>query len=233
VVRVSRRRLAALGALVLASGFCLALVVVRMRYSGSDYHRFLVWNLFLAWLPFLFALALYDRAERGRSRVQLAVLAGLWLLFLPNAPYVLTDLIHLHESPRVPLWYDSMMFAACAWTALALGIGSLLLVHQVARRRIGEKLSWALLVPVLSLVSLGIYLGRFVRLNSWDALTRPGRVAHVIAVPLSDPFAHPKFLVVTTLFTLFLILTYLVVYTVAELRLEPGDQAATRTRRRV
>jgi uncharacterized membrane protein len=159
--------------------------------------------------------------------------AGLWLLFLPNAPYVLTDLIHLHESPRVPLWYDAMMFSACAWTALALGIGSLLLVHQVARRRIGELLSWALLVPVLSLASLGIYLGRFVRLNSWDALTRPGHVAHVITAPLGDPLGHPRFLVVTTLFTVFLILTYLVVYTVAELRLEPEDQAARRNRRQV
>jgi uncharacterized membrane protein len=233
VVRVSRRRLAALAALVLASGFCLALVGVRMRYSGSDYHRFLLWNLFLAWIPFVLALALYDRHQRGRSRLQLGTLAALWLLFLPNAPYVLTDLVHLHESSRVPLWYDAIMFAACAWTALALGIGSLLLVHQVARRRIGERLSWALLLPVLSLVSLGIYLGRFVRLNSWDALTRPGHVAHVIATPLSDPLGHPRFLVVTTLFTLFLILTYLVVYTVAELRLEPEDQAATRRRRRV
>jgi uncharacterized membrane protein len=233
VVPVSRRRLAALGALVLATGFCLALVMVRSRYSGSDYYRFMVWNLFLAWLPFVFALALYDRDERRRSRVQLGLFAALWLLFLPNAPYLLTDLIHLHESPRVPLWYDAMMLSACAWTGLALGIGSLLLVHQVARRRIGEKLSWALLLPVLSLVSLGIYLGRFVRLNSWDALTRPGHVAHVIGVPLSDPFGHPRFFVVTTMFTLFLILAYLVVYTVAELRLEPEDQAATRNRRRV
>jgi uncharacterized membrane protein len=230
---MSRRRLAALGALVLATGFCLALLIVRSRYSGSDYYRFMVWNIFLAWLPFVFALALYDRDERGRSRVQLGLFAGLWLLFLPNAPYLLTDLVHLRESPEVPLWYDAMMLSACAWTGLALAIGSLLLVHQVARRRIGEKLSWALLVPVLSLVSLGIYLGRFVRLNSWDALTRPGHVAHVIRVPLSDPLGHPRFLVVTTMFTLFLILAYLVVYTVAELRLEPEDQAARRNRRRV
>jgi uncharacterized membrane protein len=146
---------------------------------------------------------------------------------------VLTDFVHLGPSERVPLWYDALMFGACAWTGLALGIGSLLLVHRVARRRIGERLSWALLGPVLALVSLGIYLGRFVRLNSWDALTRPGHVAHVIATPLGDPLAHPRFLVVMTLFTLFLILTYLVVYTVAELRLEPEDQAATRNRRRV
>jgi uncharacterized membrane protein len=233
VVRVSRRRLGALAALALATGFCVALVWVRMRYSGSDYHRFLIWNMFLAWLPLLFALALVASDRRGRSRLQLGVLGGLWLLFLPNAPYVLTDFVHLGPSPPVPLWYDALMFTACAWTGLALGIGSLLLVHRVARHRIGERLSWLLLGPVLALVSLGIYLGRFVRLNSWDALTRPGRVADVIATPLRDPLAHPRFLVVTTLFTLFLILTYLVVYTVAELRLEPEDQAATRNRRRV
>src|SRR3954470_3148766 len=114
---MSRRRLAAFGALGLASLFCLALIFARMRYSGSGYHRYLVWNLFLAWLPFLFALALYDRDQRRRSRVQLAFWAGLWMLSLPNALYVLTDLIHLRESPPVPLWYDAIMFTAFAWTA--------------------------------------------------------------------------------------------------------------------
>jgi uncharacterized membrane protein len=229
----SRRRLAAFGALVLATAFCVALVGFRMRYSGTSRHYFLIPNLALAWLPFLFALGLYDGVRRGRPRLQLGLLVAAWLLFLPNAPYVITDLIHLESLPPVPLWYDAMMFGACAWTGLALGMASLLLVHRVARDTIGEKLSWALLVPTLALVSLGIYLGRFVRLNSWDAVLRPGRVAHVIATPLTDPSAHPRFVGVVVLFTVFLILVYLVVYTVLELRLEPAERASPEERRRI
>jgi uncharacterized membrane protein len=233
VVLVSRRRLAVVGAFLLMTGFCVSLVEVRKHYSGTNHDDFLIPNLALAWLPFLFALLLYDGDRRRRSRLQLGALVVLWLLFLPNAPYLLTDIIHLTPLPPVPLWYDALMFVACAWTGLALGIGSLLLVHNVARRRIGERLSWLLLVPVLALVSLGIYLGRVVRLNSWDALLRPGHVAHVLATPLRDPLAHQRFLVVEVLFTVFLILAYLLVYTVIELRLEHGDQATRSPRRRV
>jgi uncharacterized membrane protein len=236
VVRdVSRRRLAALAALTLATAFCATLVLARMVRSGTPHHQYLLWNLFLAWLPFVFALALYDADRRGRPRVIVAVLAAAWLLFLPNAPYLLTDLIHLdgHTDPGVPLWYDAIMFGVCGWTGLALAIGSLRLVHTVARRRLGAAVSWILFVPTLALVSFGIYLGRFVRLNSWDAISRPGHVAHLVAAPLRDPAANPRFVGVTVLFTVFLMVSYLVVYTVSELRLEPEEQGATRSGRRV
>jgi uncharacterized membrane protein len=232
---MSRRRLALLAALALATAFCVALVVARMHRSGTPHHQYLMWNLFLAWLPFVFALGLYDADRRGRSRIVRGALAGAWLLFLPNAPYLLTDLIHLNANPDpgVPRWYDAIMFGACGWTGLALAIGSLLLVHSVARRRLGAGVSWILFVPTLALVSFGVYLGRFVRLNSWDAIVRPGHFARVVATPLRDPAAHPRFVGVTVLFTVLLLVTYLVVYTVAELRLEPEEQGATRNRRRV
>jgi uncharacterized membrane protein len=189
--------------------------------------------MFLAWLPFLFALGLYDSVRRRSSRLQIGVLAGAWLLFLPNAPYLVTDLIHVMSVPPVPLWYDAMMFGMCAWTGLALGLASLLLVHRVARDAIGEKLSWALLVPVLSLVSFGIYLGRFVRHNSWDAVVRPGQTLQEIVAPLADPRANPRFVGVVVLYTVFLMLAYLVVYTVLELRLEPAQRSSPEERRRI
>jgi uncharacterized membrane protein len=235
VVRhVSRRRLAALASLALATAFCVALVVARMHRSGTSHHHYLLWNLFLAWLPFVFALALYDADRKRRPRILRGGLALLWLLFLPNAPYLLTDLVHFdsHADPGVPRWYDAIMFGACGWTGLALAIGSLLLVHTVARKRLGAGVSWILFVPTLALVSFGIYLGRFVRLNSWDAIFRPAHFAHVVATPLRDPAGHPRFVGVTVLFTVFLMVSYLVVYTVAELRLEPEEHGATRSRRR-
>jgi len=227
-----RRRLAAVASLLLASLFCLALMALRRTVSGTELHSFLVVNLALAWIPFLLALALYAADRRGSARLTRGLLGGLWLLFLPNAPYVMTDFIHLGPVAPIPLWYDAMLFTSFAWTSLALGIGSVLLVHEVVRHRIGDLLSWAALLPVFVLTSMGVYLGRFVRLNSWDALTRPGRVLHVVAVPLRDPQNHPRLLVVTVIFTLFLIVTYLVVYTVVELRLAPEERAAIEDRRR-
>lgn len=148
----------------------------------------------------------------------------LWLLFFPNAPYMLTDFIHVGESPSVPLWYDALMLSSFAWTALLLGFASLYLVQMIVRSVVGAAWSWAVVVLVLALASFGVYLGRFVRFNSWDALLRPRRVAHVISHQLEDPFRHPRLVAVLVVLTSFLLIAYLVVYAFAELRLEFHDQ---------
>src|SRR5262245_44153242 len=96
---LSNRRVATMFAFVLASGLCVSLVAVRATPAGFDGYGFLVWNLFLAWIPFLLAVAFYDGYRRGRPRAVLAGIAVLWLLFLPNAPYMITDLIHLGSVP--------------------------------------------------------------------------------------------------------------------------------------
>ena len=170
---LSDRRVATFFALVLASGLCLGLLVFRDTHNGAYGYRFLAWNLFLAWIPFLLALALYDSARQRRPRVVLVLLGVLWLLFLPNAPYIVTDFVHVGEVPGAPLWYDAGMTAAFAGTGLVLGLGSLLLVQGVVARRFGALSGWLMVLPVLLLCSVGISIGRFQRLNSWDALTRP------------------------------------------------------------
>ena len=101
------KRTLAVAALVAASLLCVALVEVRTRETGDAYYRFLVWNLILAWVPLALAIAAYVRARR-RVDVIVPVLLVLWLLFFPNAPYLLTDFIHLGEGPA-PLWYDALM----------------------------------------------------------------------------------------------------------------------------
>ena len=91
----SNRRIATLFALLGSSGLCAALLFVRMQRTGSNDYDFLAWNLFLAWVPFVLALIVYDARRRGVAGAGQLVLGGLWLLFLPNAPYIVTDLIHL------------------------------------------------------------------------------------------------------------------------------------------
>ena len=216
-----RRALATIG-LLAASVLCVALVEVRMRETGSDYYRFLVWNLFLAWVPLLLAIAAYTRARRRVDAVVLALLVA-WLLFFPNAPYLLTDFIHLDEGPA-PLWYDALMLSAFAWTGLLLGFGSLYLVQAIVRRSLGATVAWICVVAALGLASAGVYVGRFVRFNSWDALLHPFRVADVIQEQLSSvPLRMAEALVALTAF---LLVGYLVVYgfTGLALELEPDEQ---------
>jgi uncharacterized membrane protein len=217
---LSNRRLATMFAFVLASGLCVSLVAVRALHAGFDGYGFLVWNLFLAWIPFLLALAFYDGYRRGRSRVVLAAVALLWLLFLPNAPYMVTDLVHLGTVPGAPLWFDGAMIAAFAATGLLLGLCSLFLVHTVALRVLGPVPGWLALAPVLALCSAGVLVGRFERLNSWDALVDPARLAGLLGTHLADPFGSRRALALLVGYTCFLGIAYLVLYAVSSLRLE-------------
>src|SRR5712691_3005759 len=138
----SRRRAVAIGSLALASAFGVAMVVVRTVQTGNPDYRNLLWNLFLAWVPFVLALAVYDRPRRGGSRPLQLALARRWLLFLPNAPYLLTDFMLLRRIGGVPLWYDVTMLTTFAWTGLLLGFISLYLVQIVVRRAYGATLGW-------------------------------------------------------------------------------------------
>jgi uncharacterized membrane protein len=213
------RRALTILALVAASALCVVTVELRIHETGDGYYRFLVWNLTLAWVPFAFALAAYDRARR-RVDAGVAALAAVWLLFFPNAPYVLTDFIHLRRDAPAPVWYDALMLSAFAWTALLLGFASLYLMQTIARRVVGSAWSWVGVAGALAVASFGVYLGRFVRLNSWDALVRPRRVADVIANQLENPLSHPRMVAVLIVLTGFLLVGYAVVYSFAGLRLQ-------------
>jgi uncharacterized membrane protein len=206
-------------ALVAASALCVATVEYRSHHTGDTFYRFLVWNLVLAWVPFGLALGAYMSARRGNGGAA-AVLGVLWLLFFPNAPYLLSDFIHLHESPVTPLWYDALMLAAFAWTGLLLGFASLYLMQMIWRYAAGTLLSWLGVVAALALASLGVYLGRFLRFNSWDALVRPRMIAHVIRTELENPWQHPHLLGSFVVLTASLTIGYLIVYSTVGTHLE-------------
>src|SRR3954470_23845141 len=127
----SDRRLAALGALVLLSLFTLVTIGVRVAYTGTADHAGIAWNLVLAWIPLVLALLVYDRARAGATPPRLLALGALWLLFFPNAPYLVTDLKHINGSASVPVWYDVVLLSSAAWTGLVLGFLSLYLIQAV------------------------------------------------------------------------------------------------------
>jgi uncharacterized membrane protein len=204
---ISARRRAVYAALVLLSLFSAALIGVRYLYSSEPLFGWLIWNLFLAWIPFGLAILIYDRHRAGTRPLRLLPLAALWLLFLPNAPYIVTDFKHLVPSPVVPLWVDIVVIAAPAWTGMLLGFLSLYLVQSVVRDLAGARVAWAAAVGVLGLASFGIYLGRVLRWNSWDVLAHPRLV-----FDLDGVFVDPRAIGMTVLLSGFLTLSYLVVY---------------------
>jgi uncharacterized membrane protein len=215
------RRTLAIVALLAASALCVATVEIRTHETGDAYYRFLVWNLILAWVPLVLAMGAYGRARR-RVDLTVAVLLVPWLLFFPNAPYLLTDFIHLGEGPA-PLWYDALMLSAFAWTGLLLGFASLYLVQMILRRAFGTVVAWLGVVVALSLGSIGVYVGRFIRFNSWDALLHPIRVAEVVNEQLSAVPARTAEALLGLV--AFLLVGYLVVYSFTALELElDGDE---------
>ena len=218
----SRRRLAIFAALAVCSAFVVGLIALRVERTGANTHGWLVWNLFLAWIPFVLALVVYDAHRRGARPLRLLPLSVLWLLFLPNAPYIVTDFVHLQEADGIPLWYDILVITGAAWTGLMLGLLSLFLMHGLARDRVGAAWAWCGVVAVLGLCSIGIYLGRVLRWNSWDALVQPRALLADMRGRLEDGTTATKTVGMVVVLTGFLTLTYFVVYAVA--RLDPADE---------
>src|SRR5215211_5632569 len=202
--------------LLAASLMCVATVEIRTHETGDVYYRGLVWNLMLAWAPLVLAMVAYRRTRR-RFDLTVALLLVSWLLFFPNAPYLLTDFIHLGEGPA-PLWYDALMLSAFAWTGLLLGFASLYLVQMILRRTLGAVVAWLGVLVALSLGSIGVYVGRFIRFNSWDALLHPIRVAEVVKEQLSAvPTRTAEALLALVAF---LLVGYLAVYSFVALDLD-------------
>jgi uncharacterized membrane protein len=207
--------------------WCVCLVLLRVERSGSLAYVFLCWNLFLAWIPWLAGLVFRDSCRRrAAAALQLGWFA-LWLLFLPNAPYILTDLLHLARRPSVPLWYDLALLLTFAGTGLLLGYASLLDVQAAVEERWGRAAGWTVAAGSLFLSGFGIYLGRFLRWNSWEVLTDPVGLFLDIADRLLHPASHPSTWAVTLIFGCSLLLGYAALWRAAR---NSSDPTASPTR---
>ncbi len=205
-------------ALLFASAVSVALVFARMVWTEHLRYAFLVWNLFLAWLPLLFALLVCELHRNDRARNgTFGGLCAVWLLFFPNAPYIFTDLIHLTTRFHPHFWVDLTLILICALTGLVLGFLSLYLMQTVVARMFGRVASWVFVVVIAGLSSFGVYLGRFVRVNSWDVVTRPGKLFDGIHSWASDPFAHSTAFAFPVLFATFLFVAYVMLYALTHL----------------
>lgn len=170
-----------------ASVACLALLGTRFALAREDALGWLAWNLFLAWIPLAAALAASRAPTSGPWRALRASLLAGWLLFLPNAPYLITDLIHLPGRTPAALSIDIPLFGAFAATGLLIFLVCLRVVHRRALARTAPGPAWALVLACVWLASAGIYLGRVLRWNSWDLIGDPTRQVAELAAHLGDP----------------------------------------------
>ncbi|MBU8896827.1 DUF1361 domain-containing protein [Corallococcus sp. M34] len=194
---------------LLCSTAAVALLAFRLDWSQGASYVFLLWNLILAWLPYLLALAARWLMVRGQERWwSLGPLAVAWLALFPNAPYLLTDFIHLSQRPVVPMWFDAALLALFAATGWLLGLLSLEIWKHWLQRRWGPVGAWAFVALTSLLCGYGIYLGRVERWNSWDVLADPRRLLSAVHAHATAPGDFPYLLGVTVLFAALLLLSY-------------------------
>jgi uncharacterized membrane protein len=172
---------------------------------------YLVWNLFLAWLPLLFTVALYKLLKHHPwSGWRGIALTLLWLIFLPNAFYIVSDFIHLGDVGQLDVLSSALMFLLFALNGLVLGFSSLYLVHLMLLKRLSRRASHTIVAIILLICSFAIYLGRDLRWNSWDALLHPAGVLFDVSDPIFSPSTHQDAFTTTLMFFVLLGTLYVV-----------------------
>lgn len=205
---------ARLGLALLASSLLsVSFWVAGALSNGNTDHWYITWNLVLAWIPLLLALWLESilRARLWSGWLPMLVTL-LWLVFLPNSFYVLSDFIHLTEYPRADIVFDVVMFSSFALNGLTLGYLSLFIVHGELRKRLQARVSGLLVAAVLLISSFAIYIGRDLRWNTWDIITSPASLLFDVSDRLINAGAHPQLFSTTLSFFLFLGSTYVVIF---------------------
>lgn len=188
--------------------FCFGVSILRYVYSDTKVFLFLNWNLFLAFIPWALSSVVVIKPSLKKSRGVLFLLLAAWLLFFPNAPYILTDLFHLRLRSSMPIWFDLILILSFAWTGLLFGFLSLLDIERVLRDFVKP-----VYIPVISILllfagSFGIYVGRFLRWNSWDIVAEPFKLFYDIGDRFVNPFNHPRTWGMTIFMGIFLSIVY-------------------------
>jgi len=191
------------------TGVVLALLVVRGHYVPWQARGYLVWNLFLAWIPYVCARLIWSAARRSTPLPLLLPLAAVWLVFLPNAPYLVTDVVHYHRGATgTGLLIEIALFGSVSVAGLLLGVAAVQPIHRIVAARYGDAAA-RVFPPVIAVaVAFGVYLGRVQRWNSWSFIATPGKLMHATWGVLGHPVAHPRAFVGIAVFSFAFLAVY-------------------------
>jgi len=176
--------------LLLLSVFCLFLSVCRIFIAENKFLLFLIWNLFLAFIPWFISSILFLLRKCKKS--VFFILSVIWLVFFPNSLYIVTDFIHLKTAASTMRWYDLILLFAYSFAGLYYGFVSLDFMETKIQTVFNIKYPQIFSVFVIYLSAFGIYLGRFLRWNSWDLLTNLSQVLTDLFLPIKKPFIHAR-----------------------------------------
>lgn len=176
--------------LLLSCLFSIALSVLRIGYTGHWTFLSLNWNLFLAFVPYGLSKKLLQHVSWIETTWKFLLLFLLWLLFIPNAFYILTDLFHLSPNTAVPLWFDLALILSFAWNGLLFGVLSVRQMEKIITVKWGIQYEAAFLYPVMFLNAFGVYIGRYLRFNSWDVVANPFGLAEDVLYLLQHPLRN-------------------------------------------
>jgi uncharacterized membrane protein len=196
--------------LIIASLFAVVLEILRMIISKENRFVHFTWNLFLAWIPYLIGIYLPIAYYKMRYKFFAYLLLVVWFLFWPNSPYIITDLLHLKQRKTMPLWYDLGLILSFAWAGLILGYISLIEIQNLVRKRMGRIVSWIFACLMLLLGALGVYIGRYDRLNSWDVLN-PDKLYSTLLPHFTDELLKADLFSMTFMYTIFLLIGYITI----------------------
>jgi len=193
--------------LLLLSLFSISLSIGRVIGTHNEFYLFLYWNLFLAFIPWVVASFIYSR--KSKNVFSLVLLILVWLLFFPNAPYLMTDLLHLGKGTAIPLWYDLILLLSYSFTGMLFGFTSLNMIEEKLKALTKLKIYGVISAFLIYLSCFGIYLGRFLRWNSWDLLTNMRSLISDVSDMIVSPFDYPATWEFTFLFGTLLNVMYL------------------------
>ena len=194
--------------MLMLSLFCLGTSLFRHFYSGTWSLFFLNWNLFLAFVPWALTSISFVMPKIQSSILGIAALLVFWLLFFPNAPYIITDLFYLRVIRNMPVWYDMLMILSYAWTGMLFGFLSLWDIEHILGHKLPKRLVTCISSFLLFVGSFGIYIGRYLRWNSWDLFTRTSEVLTDISDRFASPFQYRTTWGVTIFMGIFLNIVY-------------------------
>lgn len=211
-----------MGSACLFSLVTVGLLFARAKIFKQRVYKPMLFNLFLAWIPIICMgialLAFLAVVLRGESLLWVTILLlCIWFVFFPNSTYLVTEFHHLRdEKADIPYWFDTIVILSLALSGLLLGSFSLLLVHQLLLIYLPGPLTWVIFITYLFLSNIGIYIGRFLRFNSWDVLTNPLKLVARLGKIFLERQTRKQLLLFASLFTLFLLTFYLLLYSAVE-----------------
>jgi len=206
------------------------LIYFRIKITGSYRYNFFVWNLFLAWIPYLLSLfAIYlSRKKDYKSKFLIFFITMLWMIFYPNSSYIISDFIYLAKYPikifnenslatkSNIMWFDILLVFSSAFLGHILGLISLFIFHKFFEFIFNKMLGWMFVFVSVILSGVGIYLGRFLRLNSWDLVLTP----YETTIEITNNIFNFRALFFSIAFSVFTFVTYIVLYNFYYIKVE-------------